>query len=194
MSIVIVGKLGNDWGIEGLIARHVSEFVNLRIIDIKEFNLGKFSSDDNFVFIQGRGIDRDLLRLYRGKKVLWNAEFLPYKGFEDNQEALARLYAIEPLEDFDLILNGCPLSTKFLKEIRNLNIEWFPMMGADSLFHRRDCDIPKDTDIGFYGAVSQRRIKIWHELIRVVSKYSIGSLKLAWKQVYGKDLIRFIKY
>ena len=200
MKIAIFGKMTNNWGLEGNIVRASVGREDIFISDLKIFNegdyftTGKYASSEEYgalVFLQGRNIDRERLGKERRKKILWNAEFLPYKGFEKNKEAQARLAMIEPLEDFDLILNGCPLSTEFLKEKRGLNIKWFPMMGVDPSFHR-NLEIEKDVDIGFYGVPCPRRIRIWNDLLKLAKQHSYSPLNLVWKQVYGEDLIQFI--
>src|SRR3990167_5993569 len=161
MRIAIFGKSENDWGLEGTVSRELNKNKrNMEFLDINAFNMGSpFTQEyDALVFIQGRRIWRELLYGYKGKKVLWNTEFWPYWGKQDNQEALVRLNLVEPLEDFNLILNGCPLSTKFLNDKRNVNVEWFPMFGVSKDFYDRIEGVEKSVDIGFFGHPSSRRI------------------------------------
>ena len=192
MKIAILGKLANlGWGLESLISRHQ---------DRARVPIGLYDDDDlpyifsdqsvtHLVSLQGRRIDRKLLRRFDGKKILWNAEFLPYPGFEKDPEALSRLRAIEPLEDFDLILNGCPKSTRWLKETRGINAQWFPMMGVDPLIHRRIPEIEKDIDVGFYGTPNERRARIFSEIAEALLPMG---LTVHWANAWGEDLILFI--
>ncbi len=196
MKIAIIGKLGNTWGLEGIIDKNLDK-VRMGIFGISTFNKMNyldwpFDEYDALVFIQGRSINRKILKECKAKKILWNAEFWAYDGFLDSEEAISRLDMVEPLEDFDLILNGCPKSTNYLKETRGLNIEWFPMMGVDRELHKKNCFLDKDTDIGFYGVASPRRLKIWKRLIEIAEKRATRPLRLAWKQVYGQELMNFI--
>ena len=192
MKIAIFGKLANlNWGLESLLSKHQDRArVPMGLYD--DDDLPMILHDDtisHIVSLQGRRIDRNLLRRYKAKKVLWNAEFLPYPGFENDPDALARLHAIEPLDDFDLVLNGCPLSTQWLRETRGVSAHWFPMMGVDPLIHRRIGDIHKDIDVGFYGAPNERRARIF----RNISETLLPRGKTVhWTSAWGEDLIRFI--
>mgnify|MGYP001604612808 CR=1 FL=1 len=195
MKIAFLGKFrDNQWGLEGIIQRNIKNRKEFICIDVNEYFPERYfleSPNSILVVLQGRGLDHSYLRRIKAKKILWNAEFWPYEGKEGNQEAAMRLDLVEPLESYDLILNGCPLSTKFLKEKRGLNIEWFPMIGIDPTYHR-DLKLDKIIDIGFYGAPSPRRIKIWNDLIKLAKQNSYNPLNLVWKQAYGEGLIQFI--
>tara|TARA_Y100000310_G_scaffold294415_1_gene324856 strand:- start:1420 stop:2262 length:843 start_codon:yes stop_codon:yes gene_type:complete len=142
------------------------------------------------IFIQGRDLDRGRVRGFSGKKILWNAEFWPYKGQEDNLGAKARLNIVEPLEDFDLILTGCPLSAEWLRETRGLQAEWFPMMGVDPDRHRK-IEIGKEFNVGFYGAPSPRRIGIWKALCKELEERG-SKIKPLWFQGWGEQLVHII--
>jgi glycosyltransferase involved in cell wall biosynthesis len=200
MQIAVFGKLENSWGLEGLIKRAIETRKELQL-----FNTALFNQDVNIdwfnahfealVFIQGRGINRRRLKKYKGKKLLWNAEFLPYFGKERDPQALARLRTIEPLEDFDLVLNGCPLSSDFFRKTRGINMVTFPMIGVVRDVHRKldEKGIGKTIDVGFYGSFSNRRKLIWRKLHDSVKKHKPGSVWVwAWPLVYGEDLVRFV--
>lgn len=194
MKIAIFGKLSNlDWGLESLISKS-QDRTDIPMALYDDDDIWRVLVDDritHLVSLQGRRLNREALRRFKGKKILWNAEFLPYPGFENDPNAVARLQAIEPLKDFDLILNGCPLSTKWLRDARGVNANWFPMMGVDPLIHRRIPEIAnnKDIDVGFYGTPNERRARIFESIAEPL----VGRGKTAyWTNSYGEDLIRFI--
>jgi hypothetical protein len=195
MRIALFGKMGNVWGLEGLIAREIDRncLKWYRIGNIEDFNNHPefFSGYDALCFIQGRGINRQaLLAKSSAKKVLVNAEFLPYHGEGENPESFARLELVQPITDFDLVLTGCQLNRKYLVD-HNINSEWLPMMGVDPAIHRKMTDEPKEYDITFYGAPSHRRQRLWIDMLGKVSKYK-PYVKATWFSAYGEDLVKAI--